>query len=326
MDNMQDKLKQNIVPDSKVEDWFFIATPEERAQYAKDKPRVTFVQTGNITEITTMDKRNDHATIKRLDKDTYIVLSDDTETPRKFNLSENRGQNADGIKRTMRKLRLLINNNFTGAPSELFVTLTYRDGVRGKAGLEQLYQDFDKFIKRLRYYCQHKHENAPIIIEYLCCVEPHASGCFHAHVLLRGDCKRLYIPNAKMEELWGQGFTKTQSLTKVDNVGAYLSAYLSNIPVSDDVEGENVVEKNGKKYVKGARLHFYPRNTRLIRHSKGIITPTIIKNMPLSRAMEYVDGHTLTHTWETVIETDTFKSTVHKEFYNKKRRPNNDEK
>lgn len=45
--------------------------------------------------------------------------------------------------------------------------------------------------------------------------------------------KAPYIPNDEMAEIWGQGFTKTRRLDNVDNVGAYLTAYLGDMEIHE---------------------------------------------------------------------------------------------
>ncbi|PBG07275.1 hypothetical protein BGU81_25390, partial [Clostridioides difficile] len=54
------------------------------------------------------------------------------------------------------------------------------------------------------------------------------------------------IPNSKMSELWKQGFTVTKKLDDVDNVGAYLTAYLGDISLDEvqDMLDDNRVSPN----------------------------------------------------------------------------------
>ena len=56
-------------------------------------------------------------------------------------------------------------------------------------------------------------------------------GAWHIHLLLKAmNVKHLYIPNDEIiAKLWGHGHTKTKRLNDVDNIGAYLSAYLTNL-------------------------------------------------------------------------------------------------
>ena len=102
-----------------------------------------------------------------------------------------------------------------------------------------------------------------------------------------------FIPNDIIAELWGNGFTKTKALNDVDNIGAYFSAYLADLPVDelDKMDAETVgiicatcpIEEKSfvhedetikdKKFVKGARLYLYPPGMNLYRKSQGIKEP-----------------------------------------------------
>ena len=76
----------------------------------------------------------------------------------------------------------------------------------------------------------------------------------------------------------GQGFTKTNKLDNIDNIGAYLTAYLgdmeltqenlqeleknglkmANIKIKEVNEIENIKLKEPKSFIKGGRLYMYP--------------------------------------------------------------------
>lgn len=122
-------------------------------------------------------------------------------------------------------------------------------------------------------------------IEYISVIEPQASGRWHFHVLMKNQTS-LTIPNNEIEQSWKRGFTKTKRLKTSDKVGNYVIAYLSNleIPIKQP-------EKISKKYIKGARLYYYPKGIRIYRRSKGIENPIeitdrkdiIIKNNNISR-------------------------------------------
>ena len=167
--------------------------------------------------------------------------------------SKNRGEQLSSLWGTIRRLRMIINANFFGEPNELFITLTYRENM---TDVKRLYRDFENFYKRLkRRYKEYK-------FEYIYAIEPQFRGAWHVHLLLKAmNVEYLYIPNNEIAELWGYGFTKTKRIENVDNVGAYLSAYLTNL------------EDGGK----GARLYLYPPGVNIYRTSRGIKKPHIIK-------------------------------------------------
>ena len=80
--------------------------------------------------------------------------------------------------RTFKKLRYLINNNFTGSKRELMITVTYR-GAEPMTNPERLYNDSRKFIQKLRRYVN---SNLKSTFEYISVVEPQRSGSLHSHI------------------------------------------------------------------------------------------------------------------------------------------------
>lgn len=235
-----------------------------------------------IVELQYMEKRNNQCPIKVLNGNQYLIKStgeicdfDKTGT--------NRTNSYKSLYRTFKYLRYLINNNFLGCKNELFLTLTYGgiDRPRIFDGGKRFYMDFQIYIKALRRKYGH--------IEFINVVEPHSDGHLHAHVLLKFiDHPDIFIKNDDMQNIyWKHGFTKTSNLVGVTNIGAYLSAYLTDVEVSDSIvydcikNGEKIVVKeiNGKKFVKGARLKYYPKKFRIYRRSKGILDPEVISGV-----------------------------------------------
>lgn len=239
--------------------------------------KIKLVNMGHILEIMAMEKLPDgDFGITKIDKDRY--MKNDTGEVLNYQHTENRTENVDNLRRTFKKLRYLINYNFRGSDNELAFTITYREHVTNP---ETLYIDFKNFIKRLRY----KHGK----VEYLNVVEPMGSGRWHCHVLLKFlDKQRAYIPNKEIAELWGKGFVTVKAIRQdVDNMGAYLSAYLGDIELNDKnmIEayktGKNIqiktamVDGKEKKFIKGGRLHYYPTGMRIYRKSQGIKEPPV---------------------------------------------------
>ncbi|MCL2605255.1 MAG: hypothetical protein FWD90_12315 [Defluviitaleaceae bacterium] len=221
--------------------------------------------------------------IKRLPDNKYLNM--ETGAIKEYKISEHRGHSIESTKRTMKKLRHLINNNFTGASNELFVTLTYAENI---TDTERLYLDFKLFMMRLK----RKYPD----VEYLSVVEPQGRGAWHCHVLLKFTQRdEIFIKNNDiLAPMWGQGFTSIKSLKEVDNIGAYLTAYLSDLEITDETRDiaigniashTKVVDKeyteNGKKVskriLKGGRLCMYPPGMNIYRNSRGIIKPNTEK-------------------------------------------------
>lgn len=253
--------------------------------HAQDIPKnaITKITTsGDVVEVMSMNFYNNKARIRKIDKDTYEVLRN--HEIRNFNHDTNRN---NSLAQTFIKLRHLINANITSENMDCvhWVTLTYAENM---TDTERLYQDFRKFILRLKYYAN---KNDLPNFEYITVVEPQARGAWHHHALLIWETTAPYIPNDVLAKIWGFGFVKIQSLhgkQGVTNIGRYLTAYLTDIDlnnneeileVSDMLSKSNCKIKNikGKRYVKGARLHMYPPNMRIFRHSKNIKQPSIIR-------------------------------------------------
>lgn len=237
---------------------------------------------GDIVELLSIGYCNRNIHIRKIDNDTYEVLR--THEIRQFNHNSDRN---NSIAQSFVKLRHLINANITSetVANVLWVTLTYAENM---TDTERLYDDFRKFIMRLRYYCK---SNNLSNFEYITVVEPQARGAWHHHALLIWDSPAPFIPNKVMAEIWGFGFTKVQSLKNkhdVTNIGKYLTAYLTDIDLDSKEELAEVADKlpnnackikniNSKRYVKGARIHMYPKNMRIFRHSRNIKLPKEIR-------------------------------------------------
>ena len=174
--------------------------------------------------------------------------------------------NYESLRQTFKRLKRLIGANFQGGKSELWITLTYRESPMTDS--KRLYNDFGKFMRKLRRYTGKK-------LIYIVVIEPQASGSLHAHLLLKTpDRSKLAIPNNVVAKKWGQGFTKTKRLKDSDNISAYLMAYLTNIDL-ENLEGDLSKSKDeSKRIIKGGRLGLYHTGMQIYRHSRtGIVEP-----------------------------------------------------
>lgn len=226
-----------------------------------------------------------------------------------YKKSENRAENVKSLKRTFARLRALINANVTAPENMRWVTLTYAENMTDR---DRLYHDYEKFWKRFLYYCKTHDIGKP---EYIAVAEPQGRGAWHMHVLMIWDGPAPYLHNDTVfYPLWGHGHTKIKAVRKnCDNVGAYFSAYLADMPVDDMdkmtpdeknkalTHGLEIVEKtvteNGKKtrkaIVKGGRLHMYPSGMNLYRASRGLKKPQA-EWMDSTDAKRKVQGATCT--------------------------------
>lgn len=296
----------------------------------KGQKIVKLTDMGNIKEIMCFEKRfKNSIQIKKISKDEYVVLA--TGEVQQFKKTSDRSQGKESLRRTFKHIRELINTNFIGLRNELCFTITYKENVTDP---KILYKDFDKFMKKLKY----KYKS----VDYINVVEPQARGAWHCHILLRfNDFKKIYIPNKEIASMWGHGFVKVKAMKKdIDNLGAYLSAYLGDIEVNDEnlqeclnigaikcgqVLNVKEVDVNGvkKKFIKGGRLHFYPTGMNIYRCSRGIKKPAVV-HMSYDKAKKIVGAATPTYSSCTIIQDDNgnaVNSIIHEQ-YNLKRLKN----
>lgn len=289
-----------------------------------DNAKVTVTKMNHITEIQYMEKANGTATILKIDKDHYQDLK--TGEIKEFKHTENRAENSNSLGKTFNKMRYLINYNFTGKQNELFITLTYAENM---TDTKRLYSDTDKFFKRLKY--RYKNEST---IDYITVVEPQGRGAWHMHILIKfNDLNKIFIPNKELSDIWGQGYVTVKRIQGIDNVGAYLTAYLADLEYTEDnikevylndtekkIEViEKEVEGKKKKFIKGGRLHRYPTGMNYYRSSRGIKMPERIKTT-YREAKKIAGSGTPHYTRKIDIEKDTFTNTLYYEQYNSKRK------
>lgn len=266
---------------------------------------------GNISVLTSMSRVNTECRALRLNKDEYVNTT--TGKICSYEHHDKRTENKKSLLRSFASLRALINTNATEPEKIRWATLTYAENMTDP---ERLYRDFKKFWQRLVYWHEKNELPKP---EYIMVAEPQERGAWHCHVLLIYPVKAPYIANSTLAKKWGHGFTKITAVREdVDNLGAYLSAYLTDIAI-DRVDGVPVKEIDGvaKSVIKGGRLDLYPTAMKLYRTSKGIKKPTKTR-LNRVEAERYRQQHN--QTYETVNEykdeETNFETTIRKEWFN----------
>lgn len=251
--------------------------------------KAQLIRSGNITEMVGMTNDSHSCNFQKLSKDEYMVLS--TGEVKEYDHKISRLENINSVRKTIKTLRRLINANVLNAEYCKWITLTYAENM---TDTKRLYSDFDSFRKRLIRYLT---KNDIPIPEYISVVEPQARGAWHIHLILIWNQSAPFLDNnSVITRLWGHGFTKTKALNNVDNIGAYFSAYLADMPLDEisDMDSDivslinascSVIEKSftddddtikDKKFVKGARLYLYPTGMNLYRTSRNIKRPQVI--------------------------------------------------
>ena len=165
---------------------------------------------------------------------------------------QNKDKNRNDVCRRQRSMVIdLANCNFN-VENAKFLTLTFGDNVTDVGQANKMLSKFFKAIKRKLGD-----------FKYLWVVEFQERGAVHYHVLL--DFPE-YIPFKLIWQTWGQGFIWVNKIKHVDNLGAYISKYMT-------------------KNVEDERL----RGNRSWGRSRGLSEPMIITGraaVEIARAME----------------------------------------
>lgn len=300
---------------------------EELTNYSiRSDDLVSLKTMGHIYEICYLQKKNTKITTQLIDKDHYFCL----ESGEVFKCKHivNRSESKFQVGQSLKRLREYINTNVLEPKNCKWVTLTYAKNMQDT---KKLYIDFKRFITRFkRKFKDYK-------IEYIVACEPQARGAWHMHLIIIFDRVAPFIPNSTIELLWEQGFTKITKLDNIDNIGAYLTAYLGDMELTQEniqelkKQGLNVSQmalkevkeiegiklKEPKSFIKGGRLYMYPPKFNLYRISRGIKKPnkeycsySVAKEKASLLLPTYSKGISLTDT------NNSFTNKIIYEYYN----------
>lgn len=173
---------------------------QKKYRETSKKTYIKAIITGHIIEIYEYEKTPTLPSSKKREKNVKNdVEFDNTLKDRQNNMQKSRNN-----------LRRLITANFD--ENSKFITLTFKDNV---TDVKVANYEFMKFIQRLRYrYGKFK---------YVAVVEFQKRGAVHYHMMSNIN----YIENNELRRIWGHGYVKINSITHVDNVGAYMIKYMS---------------------------------------------------------------------------------------------------
>jgi len=125
------------------------------------------------------------------------------------------------LNRAKIRLRRLINANAGAYGREFtskFITLTFGENV---TDLDTAHYEFKKFVKRLNYAM---FDTKKANLRYSVVVEFQKRGAVHYHIIFYN---LPYLKADRLAEIWGNGFVKINKINDVDNVGAYITKYMS---------------------------------------------------------------------------------------------------
>lgn len=206
----------------------------------------------NIIELVQIQRSTVPPTVKAAGGLYVDTRTGETITPKE---KTNRSENIKSVRHTLAKMRRIINANFSADERPCHIVLTYSENM---TDTKRLYHDCDVFMKRLKRYCKIK-------VSYFIAVEPQKRGAWHAHIILKAREKGKFLTITKKDvaQMWEHGTrVSCDTVDRVDNIGAYLSCYLSNM--------------NGTKK-KGERLYLYPKGINMYRHSRDVKAPKEIE-------------------------------------------------
>lgn len=291
---------------------------------------------GHIYECKYLEHQNLSCNIQKVSAELYVDKK--TGEVKEFCHNDNRSQNVRKLMQSLNQGRAMINTNVEDITHCRFLTVTYRqrDNYDSEPipmnDTKRLYKDLDKLYKKLKYHFGKD-------IKYITCCEPQKSGSWHAHIILIFNEKAPYIPNEDLAKWWGQGFVRVERIKDdVDNVGAYLTAYLCDVEVSqwknenpgckvDDsnIKEVEVLDENGelqkKKYIKGARLHYYNNFFHPFRWSRNCEKPKIYRTEyeTFKAEMKKADCDEPTFQKSIMLADDDFTNIIKYEYYNTKK-------
>ena len=147
---------------------------------------------------------------------------------------EEKEENDFALRRARSNIRRLIATNFN-KKYDKFITLTFKENMQD---ITKANREFTNFIKRI------KRRFAEQEIKYLSVIEFQRRGAIHYHTIANLP----YIESKELAEIWRNGFVKINAIENVDNIGAYISKYLTK----ETYDNEKM--KNKKKYFPSRNL------------------------------------------------------------------------
>lgn len=204
---------------------------------------------GDIIEFYHYEKPQKRNKLKAEQKENKVPVADwilegrkqgkgDAWEPEWGDLVQARFQNA---RRAKNKVRRLINSNvyqYDDKKGEKimpkFVTLTFAENVQEVSVANKI---FTKFIMRLNNrifggQVEKRDLKYLVVMEFQ---DKNFRGAVHYHAIF---FNLPYLKASVLADIWGQGFIKIKKINEVDNVGAYISKYLTKDLDDDRLDGK----------------------------------------------------------------------------------------
>lgn len=238
----------------------------------------------------------------------------DTQTGEIIEYEKREYKTKKGISRSMNKVKKYIKNNFTGAPNELFITLTLSSNIQDKNEIKSY---FNRFWKKLKY----RYEG----LEYIYVIEiQEERECPHLHLLIK-DLKNehLYIKNETIQSLWGQGITKTSRISKT-NIHHTINESEQMQRTEHLFMPQQIIGIEGvtSYMTKSKSKEMLPNGMKIYSKSKGIIAP-LTEKMKYQNIKDVLDDNYYKSSEYTTLiisnNTNTILNSIKKEEWKPKK-------
>uniref|UniRef100_UPI00403F3BBB rolling circle replication-associated protein n=1 Tax=Lentilactobacillus hilgardii TaxID=1588 RepID=UPI00403F3BBB len=223
------------------------------------------------------------ASIKKRSNNEYINLQ--TGEIKQFKHHNHRSKASFNHSFTILKDKLYC--NFKGEPNELFATLTFDNK---KAPIDLAFNHNENHNHQIAKYCKQElkklirkikqqlnKDDAQLI--YITIMEPQKNGVPHFHLLLKLlNSESINLSETVLNNLWSHGIVDIKNLYDTTNLAAYFHAHLTDLPVneatSNDLRHPHIISRQQKKYIKGARLKYFPNDINYFSCSRNLKTST----------------------------------------------------
>ena len=122
-------------------------------------------------------------------------------------------------KKTAQRAKTKVKRTANANPQlNKFLTLTFAENV---TDISYAHKELDRFFKRLKYHYKD--------FQYISVVEFQKRGAVHFHLL----CNLPYVEVDTLAKIWKNGFVKINKIDSVDNVGAYITKYMTKENVDE---------------------------------------------------------------------------------------------
>ena len=285
-------------------------TPAETDNGAVWEKICKTVRTGRILRVVQYERLHRESYIVKLPGKQYCIKKTGEVLPISTH-AKTRSQNLRYIRQSMQNGRDMINTNIRDLEKCIWVTFTYAENMTDE---KRLYLDFKHFNETYRKKVGR--------YKYIVAVEPQQRGAWHMHCFMIFDAKP-WIDYNEILKIWGKGRVEVQRMYgDVNNLGAYVSAYLCNLPLQDKVKSEDghnlniVTDRDGHMYQKAQRIAMYPAGMQIFRFSRGLVKPTE-EFTSLIEAEKKASAGTLTFDKMVQAKIETEKGTYINTYYSK---------